>query len=203
MIFKYFDRPDMYALLHEGVTTCDLCEQTKQCFDAAAFYGGENISSICADCLASARLNEKDIFTCNGDITELKRQLKNLTPSLTDLEINEIAFQKTTELEKTTPHLVTWQDWNWPCADGDYCKFIGYGSRPFYHSLATTMTGEELFKSSFYYDIRDNSDIDYLWQEVLPVKEVKNYKDSNELTTLFYVFRSLHSDIIITIWDCI
>jgi len=121
---------------------------------------------------------------------------------LTKLQIDDIANQNTTELEKTTPHLVTWQDWSWPCADGDYCKFIGYGSRPFYNSLATTTTGEQLFKNSFYYNLKDDSDIDYLWQDVLPEKEVKDYNDSSELATLFYVFKSLHSDTIITIWDC-
>ncbi|TAH01652.1 MAG: hypothetical protein EAZ15_06990 [Sphingobacteriales bacterium] len=152
--------------------------------------------------LLGGQLRDRDIFTCDGHIPELKRQLKNLNPSLNELQIGDIANQKTTELEKTTPHLVTWQDWRLPCADGDCCKFIGYGSRPFYNSLETRMTGEEFFKNSFYYNLKDDSDIDYLWQDALPEKEVKDYKDSNEMATLYYVFKSLHSDKIITIWDC-
>jgi uncharacterized protein CbrC (UPF0167 family) len=67
---------------------------------------------------------EKD--TCDGDINELIRQLKDLNPLLTETEIDELAKLKTTELEKKTPKLITWQDWSWPCAEGDYCKFIGY-----------------------------------------------------------------------------
>tara|TARA_R110000737_G_C14597927_1_gene488592 strand:- start:1529 stop:1864 length:336 start_codon:yes stop_codon:yes gene_type:complete len=78
---------------------------------------------------------------------------------LSELQIDEIANQKTIELEKTTPHLVTWQDWSWPRVVGDYCKFIGYGSRPFYNSLATKATGEQLFKNSFYFNLMDDSDI--------------------------------------------
>lgn len=202
MTFKYFDKPEIFTGLRGSPTVCDICGQEKLCFDAEAFLGSENIASICPECLASGQLQQRDIFTCEGDIAELKRQLKNLHPSLTELEIDDIAKQKTIELEKTTPYLVTWQDWRWPCADGDYCQFIGYGSRPFYEALATTSTGEALFKYSFYYNLKDDSDIDYLWQDILPKEEVKDYHDSKALATLFYVFKSLHSDTIITIWDC-
>ncbi len=202
MTFKYFDKPEVFTGLRDSITTCNLCGEDKLCFDAEAFFGEEDISSICPNCLESGKLRDRDIFTCEGDIAELKRQLKTLNPLLKDLEIENIALQKTTELEKTTPHIITWQDWRWPCADGDYCKFIGYGSKPFYNSLATALSGERLFKRSFYYNIKDDSDIDYLWYEVLPEKEVKDYNDSNNLTTLFYVFKSLNSNTIITLWDC-
>lgn len=202
MTFKHFDRPEIFTGLREIETTCDTCQQEKLCFDAEAFLGGDEITSICPDCLASGQLHERDIFTCDGDIAELKRQLKNLNSSLTDLQIDDIANQKTIVLEKTTPPLVTWQDWGWPCTDGDYCQFIGYGSRPFYNSLATTLTGEEIFKNSFYYNLKNDSDIDYLWHDVLPEKEVKDYNESSRMATLFYVFKSLNSDTIITIWDC-
>lgn len=144
-------------------------------------------------------MNDKDVFTCCGDVEELKRQLKVLNPTLSELEIEHIGQQKTTELEKTTPKLITWQDWNWPCADGDYCKFIGFGSKPFYKNLATNLPTEDFFKNSFY---DNDSDIDYLWKEALPDKEIKNYEDSNNYGTLFYVFKSLNSDKILTIWDC-
>lgn len=201
MTFKYFDKPEIFTGLRDSVTTCDTCGQEKLCFDAEVFVGGEDITSICPDCLVTGQLSDRDIFTCNGDITELKRQIKSLNPSLTDSEIDDIANQKTTELEKKTPHLVTWQDWNWPCCDGDYCKFIGYGSKPFYNSLAIKMTGKDLFKDSFYYNLKGDSNVEYLW-DIVPENEVKDYNDSNELSTLFYVFISLNSDKIITIWDC-
>ncbi len=202
MTFKYFDRPEIFTGLRDKKTICDICRQKKLCFGAEVFLGAEEISSICPECLASGQLNDRDIFTCDGDSAELKRQLKKINPSLIDLEIDELARNKTKELEKTTPALVTWQDLSWPCADGDYCKFIGYGSLPLYNLLATETTGEELFKDSFYYTLKDDSDIDYLWQEVLPKVEVKDFNDSNQLSTVFYVFKSLNSDKIITLWDC-
>jgi uncharacterized protein CbrC (UPF0167 family) len=199
MTFKYYDKPELFTGFRDTETTCDTCGQEKICFDAAAFYGTEDLKSICPDCLLGGQLNDKNVFTCNGDIEELERQLKVLNPTLTDLEIENIAKQKTTELEKTTPHLVTWQDWSWPCADGDYCKFIGFGSKPFYKSLTTDLPTEDFFKNSFF---DSNSDTDYLWKKALPNKEIKNYQDSNKYGTLFYVFRSLNSDKILTMWDC-
>lgn len=199
MTFKYFDRPELFAVLRDTETTCDTCGQERICFDAEAFYGTDDLNSVCLDCLSSGELKGKDVFTCNGDIEKLKRQLKALNPTFDDLEIESIAQQKTTELEKITPYLITWQDWLWPCVDGDYCKFIGFGSKPFYKKLSPNLQTEDFFKNSFY----DNkSDTDYLWREALPDKEIKNYKDSNKYGTLFYVFKSINSDKILTIWDC-
>lgn len=198
MTFKYFDKPELFVGLRETKTICDTCGQEKVCFDAEAFYGTDDLTSICPDCLASGQLIHKNAFTCDGDIEELKQQIKRLNPDLTNDEIQNIADQKTIELVTTTPHLVTWQDWQWPCADGDYCRFIGYGSKPFYKELAKQIPVEEFFKDSFY-DIE--SYIDYLWKDVVPDKEIKNYNDSNMYGALFYVFKSLNSDKIITIWD--
>ena len=125
--------------------------------------------------------------------------MKQLNPLSTDIDLQEIAKQKTSELEKTTPKLITWQDWSWPCSDGDYCKFIGYGSKPFYKDLAKGNPVEEFFKTSFYdsefYD-------DDLWKDALSDKLIKDYNDSSQYGTLFYVFKSLNSDKIITTWDC-
>lgn len=201
MTFKYFDRPETLTGFIDEKTSCSICGAIKLCFDAGSFYGHDEITSICPECLSSGKLFEIDTNTCNGDIDELLRQLKELNPDATEYEIREIANKKTNELEKTTPPLISWQDWSWPCLDGDYCKFIGYGSKPFYNSLSAELTGEELFKNSFYYNLKDESDVDFLWKEILPETEVVDYKDSNVLSTIFYVFKSLNSDRIITIWD--
>jgi uncharacterized protein CbrC (UPF0167 family) len=198
MTFKYYEKPELFTGLSDTKTTCDTCGQEKFCFDAEAFYGTEDLTSICPDCLLGGQLNDKNIFTCNGDIEELKRQLKILNPTLTNIEIESIAQQKTTELEKTTPHLVTWQDWNWPCADGEYCKFIGFGSKPLYNEIAEHENVELFFKNSFY---DPNYYEEYLWEEV-PEKMILNYTESEQYFTLFYIFKSLNSDKILTIWDC-
>lgn len=198
MTFKYFENPELFVGLRDTETICDTCQQTKLCFDAETFYGADDLNSICPECLQTGKLADIDATTCDGDIKNLIGQLKQLNPSLTDEEIQEIAKQKTVELETTTPHLITWQDWSWPCSDGDYCKFIGYGSKPFYTDLAKNIPVEEFFKASFYEPEFYN---DGLWTDGLPDKLIKDYKDSSQYGTLFYVFKSLNSDKIITTWD--
>lgn len=198
MEFKYFEKPEIHTVLRESGAVCDICTEAKPCFDARVFYGEEEIDAICPTCLASGKLLQKNISTCEGDIDSLISQLKQLHPDWTDEHVQDIAEQKTVELETTTPHIVTWQDWQWPCADGDYCRFIGYGSRPLYIELAGNAPAEQFFRESFY----DPADFDDdLWDRVLPGKAVKDFRESSKYGSLFYVFRSLHSDRIITIWD--
>src|SRR6218665_1010846 len=107
--FKYFDKPEFFVGLNDKASICNTCHELKICFDAEAFYGSEDLSSICPECLVSGKLYEKDVFTCDADIEELKGQLKWLNQNLSEEEIEAIANQKTLELTKTTPHLATWQ----------------------------------------------------------------------------------------------
>lgn len=197
--FKYFDRPDLYTGFLEEEAACGICGNVTTCFDASLFYGEEELKAICPDCLANGKLYEHDISTCDGDQEELKKQLKASLPALSDTDILQLADQKTNELEKTTPKLITWQDYNWPCLDGDYCRFIGYGSKSLYHKLAGT-DGESLFAASLL-SSENMPDAEDLWDD-LPGEEIKNYKESNKYSVLFYVFQSLHSRKILTLWDC-
>jgi len=200
MKFTYFESPENYASFLDGKMVCDICGTETKCLDAGIFFGEDEIDAICLECLAGGGLKEMDIYTCNGDIGELKRQLRTMNSSLTNEEINTMAEARTRELQKTTPALATWQDWDWPCADGDYCIFIGYGSRPFYNRLAKDKNGETLFKNSIYQTQAEESHVAGLWND-MPGKNIPNYKESENWSLLFYVFKSLHSDTIITCWD--
>ena len=201
MNFTYFENPELYTGLQEHIATCHFCKEEKACFDAESFYGEDKINAICPGCLAAGRLLEIDSFTCNGDIDGLRRQLKEIHPDMSSTEIEPLILGKTSLLERTTPPLITWQDWEWPCADGDYCRFIGFGSRPLYERLATSTTGEELFKRSFSAGLEDDVDTDDLWESVLPEEEILDFQATSEMDTLFYVFQSLTTDIIVTIMD--
>lgn len=198
--FKYFDRPDLYTGFVEGEIACGICGNVTACFDASLFYGEGKLETICPGCLAGGKLYDRaDVFTCDGDREELKKQLKASSPALSDAEILHLVEQKTNELEKTTPSLITWQDFNWPCLDADYCKFIGYGSKELYHKLAGRR-GESLFAASIW-NAEEMPDAEELWDE-LPDEAIKDYRESNRYSVLFYVFQSLHSERIITLWDC-
>lgn len=197
--FRYFNRPDLYTGFLEEEAACSICNKLTSCFDTSLFYGEEKLNAICPECLAGGKLYDRDVFTCDGDREELKKQLKASLPALSDAEILNLAEQKTNELEKTTPALITWQPINWPCLDADYCKFIGYGSKELYRKLSGT-DGKSLFAASLW-NSEEMPDAEELWER-LPVNEIKNYRESNEYSELFYVFQSLHSERIVTLWDC-
>jgi uncharacterized protein CbrC (UPF0167 family) len=201
MTFTYFDKAEKYSPLSEEAVSCDLCRMEKVCFDAELYYGTDQIDYICPECLAAGKLNDRDIFTCEGDIDELRRQLVVIHPDWSDAQIEGLAAEKTSVLEKTTPHLVSWQDWVWPCAEGDYCRFIGFGSKTLYASMAPGTDGMVLFKNSFYHTVADDVDVDEFWDDLLPEEDIADYNESADLPVLFYVFKSLHSDRIVTIWD--
>ncbi|MGC4099857.1 CbrC family protein [Ferruginibacter sp.] len=199
MVFKYFEQPGLFT----GLTTavCDTCGNSTACFDGTVFYGEESIDAICPACLANGALDVMDIQTNTGDTKELKRQLKERNSDLNDAAIKKLVKTKTQELEKQTPHLISWQDWDWPCAEGDYCRFIGYGSKEMYESLAAGKDAKDIFAASIYYSVADEEDADILWDEYLPGKAIKNYEESSAHGVLFYVFKSQHSDKLVSLWD--
>jgi len=199
--FKFFDHPELFSVFVAGETPCDMCGQTKHCFDATAFYGEDSIEAICPECLASGRLQERDIFTCEGDMAELIRQLQLLYPEQPVAAIEKKAREKTAYLEKTTPKLITWQEWSWPCSDGGYCTFVGFGSHALYNSLAEGNDGQWLFPKSLYHTVKDVGDWEELWEEALPAKAIPDFEASRGFGTLFYVFRNKESGEVVTVWD--
>lgn len=200
MNFKYFNNPEKYTGLIKEKTFCNCCGKEKFCYDTGSFYGENKIEAICTDCLGEGLLRKYNITTCTGDITELKKQLKEKYPKKNNDEIEKIALEKTEELEFTTPQLITWQEWFWPCIDGEYCKFIGYGSIELYNKLSNEK-GKKLFEESLYYVLREFSDIEFLWSNCMPEKHIKDYNESSEFGTLFYLFKSINSEKYVTIWD--
>ncbi len=200
-VFPYFAQPERFAVFLEAETACDCCQQVKSCLDAATFYGEETIDAICLDCLASGQLKSRDIFTCEGDTAELTRQIQVLHPDWSATEVQKEVQAKTETLEKTTPKVLSWQDWVWPCADGDYCTFVGYGSKALYNRLAKDGDGDWLFQRSFYHTVKGEADMDELWEDSMPIKEIKDQVASQDYETLFYVFQSRGGGDVVTVWD--
>ncbi|MEO6039570.1 MAG: CbrC family protein [Saprospiraceae bacterium] len=201
MVFPYFAQPDRFAAFLDGETACACCRQSKRCLDAAIFYGAETIDAICPDCLAGGRLKERDIFTCAGDVEALSRQIQDLHPGWSAAAVEKAVAEKTEILEKTTPPVVNWQDWPWPCADGDYGTFIGFGSKPLYNRLAKDMNGFALFQDSRYESDEEKPDGNELWTESLPDSEIGDLAASLAFATLFYVFENRSTGRLVTVWD--
>ncbi len=201
MSFKYFEHPEKFAVWLKLPTRCDFCGAEKRCFDGAAFQSSESVAAICEECLLAGALREKDVYACEGDIAELQNQLQALKPHKSAGSVNRRAGEITDDLERTTPPIFTHQNWYWPCHGGDYCTFLGYGSKPLYHQLAPDGDGEEFFKNSLYHTVEDLSDVDELWEESLPEQAIDSLAAAKPLETLFYVFRSQHGVQVYTVWD--
>ena len=198
--YKYFIQPDRFAIFLPAPTRCDFCETEKRCFDGATFQGSEPIAAICEDCLATGKLRNRDTFVCEGDIVELQRQLQALKPEKREKTVSKYAGEITDDLERTTPPIFTHQSWYWPCSGGDYCGFLGYGSKSLYNLLATDGNGEDFFLETLYYTVEDLSDVDELW-EIMPEAAITNVNDVKFLDTLFYVFKSQSGRQVVTVWD--
>ncbi len=199
MTFKYFEKPLIYAAMTDGPCTCSICREKEQCFDARTFIPSGALEAVCGTCLAAGRLKEYKISTCTGDSEELKRQL-NAHQALKAEQADSLCNEKTAGLESTTPAIKRFKPWLWPSADADYCKFLGYGSVPLYKRLALT-TGERLFKDTIYYNQVENSDSDYLWDAEMPLTEINSIEDLYGYDVQFYVFKSINSGKIVSIWD--
>ena len=200
MEFKYFKYPDKYSVIIDEDVECDICGKTQRCFDAESYLGEEEITAICPDCLRAGRLRGRSVFTNEGDVDELRHQLTILNPHITSQELEERIETKKFELEQATPHILTWQDWAWPCADGDFCQFLRYGSKEDFNRFAQDGNGKHVFATTLYKDLKELSDIDEIW-EALPESPIQSLDDTN-YSILCYIFKSLSGHEIITIWDC-
>ncbi|GEM_PF-761191 len=201
MQFRYFQFPEKFAIWTDSPASCDFCGEAKRCFDGAPFLGSEPITAICGECLLAGKLRDRDTYACEGDIVELQQQLQALKPEKSAKTVSRKAGEVTDDLERTTPPIFTHQTWYWPCDGGDYCTFIGYGSKALYNHLAPDGDGIDLFLNSLYYTVEDLSDVDELWEESLPELPVTTLAAAKQLVTLFYVFVSQKKDKVVTLWD--
>lgn len=192
MEFKYFKDFERFTTLSEGEVECEICNQESVCFDPV-FLGDEDVEFICPKCLFEKKLYGRNIFTNSGNFEELQSQISEAYPELSQEQQIELAKDRDRELEQATPQLITWQDFQWPCIDGDYGKFIGYGSKAFFNSLSTDADGKSLFKESLHPDLKEYY-TEQQWIEMVPDNIINDYKESNEYSMLFYVFKSLTSD---------
>lgn len=201
MQFKYFQQPERFAPWLAAPAKCDFCGAEKTCLNGTAFSGADRFAAICPDCLLSAKLLKQDSYACEGDIEALKHQLQLRKPEKSSKAVSNKAGEITDLLERTTPPIFKHQNWYWPCAGGDYCSFLGYGSKGLYEFLAPDGDGEELFKNSLYHTVEDLSDVDELWEENMPDEMIDSLAVAKAMDTLFYVFRPLHGQRVITVWD--
>lgn len=200
MAYKYFRYPGRFAVFHDEPQTCEVCHNEKTCLEASSFYCERELEAVCEDCLKAGRLGEINAYTNDGDVEQLFDQMEALYPDKAKQALLKEAKAKTDELEMRTPPLVSWQEWKFPAMDGDYCEFVGFGSKTELNKLATDGDGKQLLVDSLLDELREVTNIDAIWRTI-PEKRIKNVAQSNDHPLLVYIFKSRHSEKYVMVWD--
>ncbi len=200
MAYKYFKYPSRYAVLTDEPIACEICKKKQICLDATAFYSKDEIEAICENCLKAGRLPEIEACSNDADVEELFDQLIHLHPNKKRETLLQEAKAKTDELEFRTPPLVSWQDWKFPALDGDYAQFVCFGSKHEYNKYAPDGDGKAFFEKWLLDDLREFTNFENLWRAV-PENRIRTVSQSNDFSLLTYLFKSLHSEQYVIVWD--
>ena len=203
MAYKYFKHPNRLAAFHDEAIACQICEEKKTCLDASSFYGEDELEAVCEDCVKAGRLKEIGACTNDADAEMLVKQLEELHPDWTKDQLYQDAKAKTDELELRTPPVLSWQEWKYPVADGDYCQFIGFASKQDYIKLAFAADVDdekEFFASTLYDTFAEDTNVDGVWKS-LADRRIKTVAQSNDYFLLVYLFKSVHSETYVSVWD--
>jgi uncharacterized protein CbrC (UPF0167 family) len=163
--FRYFAEPHAFSTYTIEPAVCASCQRQLPGY-RGPFYGLGEFSFVCEECLASGALLKFGQSTNEGDVIALRQQLATLRRDLPESERDRLLKERTDELAHRTPHLVTWQDWDWPAHCGDYCRFLKEAGKLDLERIAAP--GDA--KSFLARNLRDGheTDLDYLWQCIRP-----------------------------------
>ncbi len=196
--FRYFERPHDFSTYQQEPARCEVCEREGYGYEGP-FYGLErDIEFVCEDCLSSGRLQALDIFTNEGDLASLRRQLRELRPRLSGAELNRLVSEREAELCYRTPHLTTWQDFFWPAHCGDFCRFVKEIGKPELSALAHDGDGVA-FLAAHARDISDLSHAREVWEDIRP--DIPR-DGAVAYSVGVYLFRCVTCDEPVLLWDC-
>ena len=196
--FRYFRNPHRFSTYSERLQACDLCRETKPGY-RGPFYGSGRAEFVCEGCLAVGKLAEQGLATNDGDVGALRRQLHDLNPALDEERCERLVRERTTELERRTPHLVTWQDFEWPAHCGDYLCFIEEVGQPDLNALAQDGDGCSFLATHLHEQYREQLPTVELWSSIRPDSPRDN---ANAYTVGVWLFQCLHCGMYVILWDC-
>jgi uncharacterized protein CbrC (UPF0167 family) len=193
--FRYFRDPHHFSTYTQEPRTCDVCGRTPPGYEGP-FYSEEDLDFVCESCLASGRLAEQDATTNSADTRTLYWQIKIANPHLSEEQIETLVNDKTAELEQRTPHIVTWQDFEWPAHCQDYAAFVKEAGKPDLTALSPVGDGRFFLNEHLYHGL--TTDLDHLWSSVRPDSPTSN---DTSYSTAIYLFQCLHCNDYTILWD--
>jgi uncharacterized protein CbrC (UPF0167 family) len=197
--FKYFKNPKAFAVFTEKRVNCDICQKKERCYDGNAFYGEEILEGVCHQCLIRGKLEGTGIFANDADVEALFDQMIRLNPDTPKEELLQLAKAKIAEIELQTPPVLSWDDWQFPALDGDFAEFVSIVSQENMNELAPDGNGLAFLEKYIRIEEENPIDIETLWKQ-LPETRIERIEQTNH-QCLAYLFKSLHSDTYLIIWD--
>jgi len=195
--YRYFRDPHAFSTYRQEPGRCGICDRTAPGYDGP-FFGPEDLSFVCEECLHGGRLQERECFTNEGDIVELRGNLALANPGISAERLASLVAERTDELTHRTPYVTTWQDFIWPVHCTDYCRYEKEAGRRDFQTLAGASDPKQFFVQHLTPSGR-GTDLDHLWQSVRDDSPVDN---SIAYSTAVYLFSCLVCATPVVLWDC-
>ncbi len=197
MRYRYFAKPHAFSTYKFEKSFCDLCGRSRTGYKGG-FRGRVHIEFVCEECLAAGKLRLRGAFTNEGDIRALREQLKTMFPEYGETQLRFLERRRTDELEHRTPHILTWQDFQWPAHCGDYCCFIKEVGLEDLDRLAADGNGRQFFEEHLHNDNRRGTELDNWWYGIRPDSPEDN---SVAYNVGVYLFQCLLCAKYVILWD--
>lgn len=189
--FRYFREPraEVVTTWQDDPGTCELCGSEAAGY-SGPFTGERDCDFVCERCLFDGKLRDADLSTNEGDVGALRRQLDQLPAP----ERDRLVRERTDELERRTPHLVTWQDLSWPACCGDYARFEGEVGR----AELTALAGGEDPWPWLLAHVRDAEEVGFSAEDLAPQAS----RPGKQWSLVVYHFACTVCGKSILHWDC-
>src|SRR5690349_10119500 len=98
-LFRYIRHPHKFSTYASTPKTCDLCEEVRAGYEGP-FYGDRDIDFVCETCLVTGKLRKAGLFTNQGDVAAVRKQLTKLYLQYSDKQREALCTERTAELER-------------------------------------------------------------------------------------------------------
>ncbi len=204
--FCYFADPHNFSTYTNDLHQCDICHQERPAYEWPFYGNADQLKFVCEQCIAGGRLAEFDATTNSAEPGGLAEVVRIVHPEWTPDEQQQYVAERTKELEERTPHIVTWQDSDWPIHCDDYMRYLKGAGRLDCEKPSVTGDAEAFFKQHLA-DQNRLGDTDAAIQEyvnnlwgVMRVDCPQN--GENTWGTEFYLYQCTRCGEYSITWDC-
>lgn len=126
--FRYFQNPHHFSNYSDIGKVCPFCGLVRPGYGGGVYeqagYDGydEHHGFICEVCLSEGRFPSRGLIVEESD--KLRSDIRLRFPELSEAEVETLAQQRTSELERRTPRIKLFPLYYWASHCGDFCCFI-------------------------------------------------------------------------------